>query len=297
MNQNSVGRWIEGAFRDTPWTSGLIAINLTTWMLVFFGLPQVPAALAGELGVSTAWRWLTYPLFSPQPFIWFALELFIFYLFGSSLERRWGSEKFGRVFVVTTLLTACAFWCGYAVLQETMNPTAAVAGLRLPELTLFVIWAALNDDAPVLAYFVIPIKARYMAFGILIIEFFNNGPVMGIAAIAVPIASWFWARRPGSGSMPAPSKPRKSLSQRFEERKRAKRKARFKVVEGNSNPLPEARVPDLKALNEEMKGSVKSADQAELDRILDKIRFEGISALTPEEKETLDSQSRKLNEQ
>lgn len=297
MNDNNIGRWIKGAFRETPWTAWLIAINLTTWMLVFFGLPEVPGALAGELGVSTAWRWLTYPLFSPIPFIWFALELFIFYLFGSSLERQWGSEKFGRVFVVVTLLTACAYWCGFAAAQETMDPTAVVAGLHLPELTLFVIWAALNDEAPVLAYFVIPIRARYMAIGILLIEFFNNGPIMGVAAIAVPIAAWFWARQDGSGGRPAMKKPRKSLSQRFEERKRAKRKARFKVVDGNSNPLPEAKVPDLKALNQELAERRKSVDEAELDRILDKIRFEGMASLTPEEKETLDSQSRKLNDQ
>lgn len=297
MNENSVGRWIKRAFRETPWTSWLITINLTTWMMLFFGLPEVPSALAGELGVSTAWRWLTYPLFSPLPFIWFALELVIFYLFGGSLERRWGSEKFSRVFVVVTLLTACAYWAGFAIAQQSMNPTAVVGGLRLPELTLFVIWAALNDDAPVLAYFVIPIKARYMALGILVIEFFSHGPIMGLAAVTVPVASWFWARKPGAGTF-RPSKPKKSISQRFEERKRAKRKARFKVVEGNANTtLPETRVPDLRALDREMKERQKTVDERELDRILDKIRFEGIAALTPEEKETLDSQSRKLKDQ
>ena len=91
-------------------------------------------------------------------------------------------------------------------------------------------------------------------------------------------------------------KPGKSISQRFEERKRAKRKARFKLVEGTSNPLPDAKVPDLKALTREAESRQKSVDQAELDRILDKIRFEGMAALTPEKKETLDSQSRKLND-
>jgi membrane associated rhomboid family serine protease len=297
MNENSVGRWLKRAFRETPWSAGIIAANLVTWLLMFFGQGQVGTALAGELGVSTAWRWLTYPLFSPQPFLWFAIGLVIFYLFGGSLERRWGSEKFGRVFVVVTLLTACAYWCGYAVMQETLNPTATVAGLRLPDLTLFVIWAALNDEAPVLAYFVIPIRARYMAIGVLVLSFFDNGPILGLAAISVPIASWFWARRPESGRSGSVKKPGKSISQRFEERKRAKRKARFKLVEGNSNPLPETKVPDLKTLNRDVPEPKKSVNEAELDRILDKIRFEGMASLTPEEKDTLDSQSRKLNEQ
>ena len=298
MNENSAVRWIRRAFRETPWTAWVAAINLVTWLLMFFGQGQIGSALAGELSVSTAWRWLTYPLFSPEPFLFFALGLLMFYLFGSSLERQWGSEKFGRVFVVITLLTACAYWCGYAVLQQTWSPTATIAGIGLPEITLFVIWAALNDEAPVLAYFVIPIRARYLAIGIVVIQFFSLGPILGTAAVAVPIASWFWARRPqaAAGSR-AVKKPRKSISDRLEERKRAKRKSRFKLVEGNANPLPETKVPDLRALNQEKKLREKSVDETELDRILDKIRFEGMASLTSEEKDMLDSQSRKLNEQ
>jgi len=296
MNENSAGRWIQGAFREIPWTAGLITINIVTWLLNFFGMPEVPTALAGELGVNTAWRWLTYPLFSPGQVLFFLIGLFVFYLFGGQLERRWGSEKFGRVFVVITLLTACAYWVGFAAIQQTLNPQAQVAGLWLPDISLFMIWAALNDEATVLAFFVIPIRARYMAIGIMVLTFFGHGPIFGLAAVAVPIASWFWARRPGSGSYSAPKKPRKTISERFEERKRAKRKARFKLVEGKSNPLPETKVPDLKSLNREAEIKQKSIDEAELDRILDKIRFEGMAALTPDEKETLDSQSRKLND-
>lgn len=247
MNENSAGRWIQRLFREIPWTAGLITVNIVTWLLAFFGLPEVPMALAGELGVSTAWRWLTYPLFTPTPILYLLIGLYVFHLFGSSLERQWGSEKFGRVFVVITLLTACAHWVGYAVLQESLNPQAQVAGLWLPDISLFMIWAALHDETTILAFFVLPIRARYMAIGGMIVTFFSNGPIFGLAAIAVPTAAWFWARRPGSGSYAAPKKPGKSISQRFEERKRAKRKARFKLVEGTSNPFrtPKSRTSKL----------------------------------------------------
>jgi uncharacterized protein DUF6576 len=301
MNENGVSRWIKRAFRETPWTAGIIAINLTTWLLIFFRV-DFPRVLTGSLGVSTAWVWLSYPLVTLMPALWFAVSLYVFHWIASSLERRWGSEKFGRVFVVITLLSAVALWVGSAVDQQTFNPSVNMMfGFALPEITLFCIWGALNTEATVLFMFVVPVKAKYLAWGITILSYFSFGQFLGpvVPAFLLPLAAagWFWARRPEAGRMGSVKKPRKSIGERFEERKRAKRKSRFKLVEGNSNPLPETKVPDLKSLNRDSKEREKSVDETELDRILDKIRFEGMAALTPEEKETLDSQSRKLNEQ
>lgn len=301
MEGQSVGRWIKSWFRETPWTAWLIAINITTFLLFFFRFTAVPQALTGVFSVQKAWIWLSYPLFTWMPVLYFILFMYVFHWVGSSLERQWGSEKFGRVFVVLTLLSAVAIWLGFAVEQRTWNPEASpMFGLVLPELTLFCIWGALNPEAQVLFFFVIPVKAKYLAWGQTVLTYFalgqGLGPVVPLFLMPLAAAGWFWARRPGSGSYSAPKKPRKTISERFEERKRAKRKARFKLVEGKSNPLPETKVPDLKSLTRETELKQKSVDEAELDRILDKIRFEGMAALTAEEKETLDSQSRKLND-
>ena len=104
MNENTVGTWINRTFRETPWTAWLVTINVVTWLLLFFQLTGIPTALMGPLGVDTAWVWLTYPLVTPMEIHWFLLSMYVFYWVCSSLERQWGSQKFGRVFVVVTLL-------------------------------------------------------------------------------------------------------------------------------------------------------------------------------------------------
>lgn len=258
---------------------------------MFFQVTALPSALMGPLGVDTAWVWLTYPLVTQMAIHWFLLFMYVFYWVCSSLERQWGSQKFGRVFVVVTLLTACAYWAGHAALQQTPNPSVSIGGLVLPELTMFVIWGALNAEASVLLFFVLPIKAKYMAWASVALSYFQIGPILGLFVISVPLASWFWAKGTGAG---LPSAPGKSIGQRLQERKREQRKSRFKMLEGQGRSEQSKDVPDLRKFQKEAEAKQKSAEGAELDRILDKIRFEGMSALSPEEKETLDKQSRKL---
>ena len=205
MEGQSVGRWISGWFRETPWTAWLISINVVTFLLFFFRFPMVPEALTGELGVQQAWVWLTYPLFTWMGAPWFLLFMYVFHWVGSSLERQWGSEKFGRVFVVLTLLSAVAIWLGFAVEQRSWNPTASpMFGLVLPEITLFCIWGALNPEATVMFFFVIPVKAKYLAWGQTILSYFGLGQILGpvVPLFILPLAAagWHWARRPSSAA-------------------------------------------------------------------------------------------------
>ncbi len=266
---------------------------MALWLLNFFQVPQPANLVVGEVGVATAWRWLTYPLYTPTSILGIVFLGYIFFWIGGSLERRWGSEKFAQVFVVVTLAAAGAQWLGSAYAVRSLNPDFALAGLYIPEATLFVIWAALNPEATILLFFVLPIKAKYLGLGSIVVTYFSSGgPVQGLFAIAVPVLGWFWAKRPASGR---PSRPKPSISERFEKRRREKKKSRFKLVEGQGQKAgPKTVMPDLKALNKEAEEKQKTANEAELDRILDKIRFEGMASLTDEEKETLDRQSRKL---
>lgn len=300
MDGNSVGQWFRRYFRETPWTAWLVSLNLLTWLLAFFRFPELATTLTGELGIQTAWVWLTYPLYTPHAVHWLLLLLYVFHWISSSLERTWGSEKFARVFVVVTLLSALGLWLGRAIEFQSLSPRVDMTpmGIGLPLITIFMLWGALNSGATVLAFFVIPVRAKYLAWAATAISYFSLAGYYGLIGpgfvVAVAGLGWSWARR---GTIRPAKSVRKTISERFEERKRARRKSRFKVVEGSSNPLPEARVPDLKALKTEPVAPQKTVDEAELDRILDKIRFEGMAALTAEEKETLDSQSKKLNEQ
>jgi membrane associated rhomboid family serine protease len=301
VNANSIGFWIKRQFREIPLTSWLVAINLVVWLLDFFQISQPANLLAGEVGVSTAWRWLTYPLHSPLSFLWLLLSLYIFTWIGGSLERTWGTERFLRVFVVVTLLSACTAWLGAAYLVQSAQPKFFLAGLYIPEATLFVIWAALFPEMEVLMFFVLPLKAKYLALASIVMTYFGTGPVIGLFAISLPIAGWFWAKRWGDSSGPRRSSS-KSISQRIQEKKREHKKSRFTLLEGKSlkesqPTTPPTQIPDLRELNRDMAAKEKSANEAELDRILDKIRFEGMASLSEAEKQTLDKQSKRLKEE
>ena len=118
-----------------------------------------------------------------------------------------------------------------------------------------------------------------------------GSPQMGLAAIIVPIAGWFWAKKPSSA---APGISGKKFSERVADHKKARKKASFKVLQGKGLDAPESKAPDLRAVEREKRKKEESANAEELDRILDKIRFEGMEALSAEEKATLDRQSRRL---
>jgi len=188
-----------------------------------------------------------------------------------------------------------------AYLSQSLQPNLMLAGLFIPEATLFVIWAALNPEMEVLMFFVLPIKAKFLALASVVITYFSTGPVIGLFAILLPIAAWFWAKRFGFSF--GRSRPSPSIGQRLEKRKREQKKSRFKLLKGKgqkqepSSTTSKAQVPDLRALNRAEADREKTANQLELDRILDKIRFEGIAALSEEERATLDRQSQKLKDE
>lgn len=275
---------------------GIITANVVTWLLSFFHISEPAQILAGQLEVASAWRWITYPLVGSGDVFFFALFMFVFWWIGSSLERSWGSLKFGRVFWVVTLGFAFSTWLGTAILTQNLQPLVTLAGLHGPELTLFVMWAAMNPMASVLLFFVIPVQARWLALAMVLFSFVAAGPKFGLFAILVPVLGWFWVRR-SSGAAPGPSS-RRSLSQWWRDRKRAKQKTKFKPIEGGRGLGVSALEPGTRPkLRSTVVGQIEeSSSEVELNRILDKINAEGMDSLTDEERETLDSRSRRLRD-
>jgi MFS family permease len=288
---------IKGAFRETPWTMTLIAGNLVVWLLDFFGVSAPMALLGGELDVPHAWRWITYPFASPALALWLFLGLFCFFLFASSLERRWGSLRFGRIFLVLTILCSLALWVATALTGRTAQPTVQAWGIAIPSTALFMIWASLHREMTILFMFVIPVMAKYLALATVVLAFLSPmGPLYGLPFALLFAGCWKWAGSYGSGSgraqAPSPRR-RRSLSQWWSERKRAKRKGRFQILEGGSPLASQPRSANLHSLSK-MPPKPEEPSEKELDRILDKIRFEGMNSLTDAERATLDGQSRRL---
>ncbi len=284
---------VKNAFRETPWTAWLIAANLAVWLASFLGAPQPMMMLGGELDLANAWRWLTYPLASQAVAFWLLLGLFCFYLFASSLERAWGSLRFGRVFTVVVLLVAVSQWLGAAIVAKVSQPVVVMSGITLPALVMFVIWTSRNRESEILLFFVIPVKAKYVGIGTIVLTLLDGrGPLFSLPLVGLLAGCWFWAGRDAGrvshGTAGA------GIRQWWQARGRSQRKSRLQVLQGGaSTPTPRAgglHVVDRPPANPKLSESAEK----ELDRILDKIRHEGMESLTAEEKSHLDRQSQQL---
>ncbi|TWT43250.1 hypothetical protein [Botrimarina hoheduenensis] len=113
-------------------------------------LQLVPArVLEGEV-----WRLLAFPVVPPllSP-LFFAIYLLAFYYFGSTVESLWGAFRYNVYLALGFLLTAAA---GF------IEPEWPASGAYV-QTSVFLAFAALLPDAVIRIYFILPVKARYLA--------------------------------------------------------------------------------------------------------------------------------------
>lgn len=133
--------------------------TVSLYQLLYFDRDKI---LHGEV-----WRVISF-IFMPPSTIFIILTpiiLYFYWFMGSSLESQWGAFKL-NVFYFTGIIgcIAAGFIIGFAT-NEYLN------------LSLFLAFAILFPNAQLLAFYVIPIKAKWLALidGIIIIYDFING--------------------------------------------------------------------------------------------------------------------------
>lgn len=131
-------------------------VNL--YELIYFDRDKI---LHGEV-----WRVISFVFMPPSTlFILIPIILYFYWFMGSSLEYKWGSFKF-NVFYFTGIIgcIAAGFIFGYATNYYL-------------DLSLFLAFAILFPNEQLLAFFVIPIKAKWLALidGILLLYDFIKG--------------------------------------------------------------------------------------------------------------------------
>lgn len=99
------------------------------------------------------WRIFSF-IFIPEStsLIWVIFSVMLYYFVGSAMERAWGSFKFNAYYftgVIGTLIVAIIF--GIPATATYIN------------LSLFLGFATLYPDLQFMIYFIIPVKAKYMA--------------------------------------------------------------------------------------------------------------------------------------
>ena len=123
-------------------------------------LAFIPAGiLRGQL-----WRLVTF-IFVPASgynLIFFALFLYMYYFIGNMLEREWGSVKF-TVYYGIGVLANIVVGLVLSVLYGA-NYAWSVVSVDYLNMSLFFAFAALYPDLQFLLFFIIPVKAKWLAW-------------------------------------------------------------------------------------------------------------------------------------
>ena len=111
------------------------------------------AILHGEV-----WRLVTW-LFIPEydKIIWMVVGMFFYYFIGTAMESYWGTAKFTLFYLTGAVLTVA-----FAFLSRLWTPLTLVSNVYLNNI-LFLAFATLYPDALIRFYFVIPVKAKWLA--------------------------------------------------------------------------------------------------------------------------------------
>ena len=149
--------------------------------------------LAGEV-----WRLFTFVIFpSTTRLLWFFLEMFILYSLGSTLERLWGRFYYNLYIFLGLFFMIIAALAVYLISGQVMFLTPSNLYL-----TLLLAFAMTLPDMQFLLYFIIPVKAKYLAIfyvGLMVYEFIRGdwtGRVAILASFANAIIFFLMIRNP-----------------------------------------------------------------------------------------------------
>ncbi|NLP13478.1 MAG: rhomboid family intramembrane serine protease [Clostridium sp.] len=98
------------------------------------------------------WRLITFIFVPPFESIWVVFALYIFYVFGSSLEKFWGSFRFNLYYLIGVLSAILAAFLGGKVTSEFLN------------MSIFLAFAYLYPNFKLLLFFILPVKVKYLAW-------------------------------------------------------------------------------------------------------------------------------------
>lgn len=155
----------------------LVAINFFPGLydqLVFY--PTL--ILKGEV-----WRLLSFLLLPPASSLLFAaIALYFYYMIGEALERTWGAFRFNVYYLIgVVLLIAAGFATGSPVTPVLLN------------LSLFLAFAKEYPNEEFLLFFIIPVKAKYLAYvdWFFIAFMFLSGGIPGKTMALAAVANYF----------------------------------------------------------------------------------------------------------
>lgn len=163
----------------SPVTTLLISSNIAVLMLCFLSqafssfilndIAYVPSQI-----IQRPWTAITYPLAYPDASANGLMNLlfggYIFYMFGGSLERGWGTRLYATFLAIVTLITSLAVLCGTLIFRVELP----LYSIFIPGACACVAFCGLQPNQP-MSFWFIPLQAKYFALIIAVITWLNYG--------------------------------------------------------------------------------------------------------------------------
>ena len=179
------------------------AIGWTTYFTFYQYLALYPELVfQGQI-----WRLVTFIFIPIQTnLFWFVFEVLFLYFVGTSLEEFWGAARFTVFFFLGAILNAVLTFAVYGLLPVLGNSMTAFSFYFTPSMTyiklsMFFAFATIYPDAYIRTYFIIMVKAKWLALlsaaveALMVIRCLMEGDWFGILLIVVSLFNYllfFW---------------------------------------------------------------------------------------------------------
>ncbi len=129
----------------------------------------------GQILHGQIWRLVTFILYpglstssgfiNPMDILFFAIEMYLYYMIGNSLENAWGAFRFNLYYLSGLLLNIVASIIIYVAVGSSFP-----IGLSAINQAMFLAFAVLYPNVQLLLFFVIPIKVKWLGilYGVII---------------------------------------------------------------------------------------------------------------------------------
>lgn len=265
-----------GGFMLTPVVKRLLFANVAAFLVAWI-LPgrfvEEWLAFRPDHLLTRPWGMFTY-MFVHQGVMHLLLNMLVLFFFGPPLESRWGGRQFLQYYLI------CGF--GGVLLSLLLAPTAIV-GASAAAYGLMLAFAMSWPDAPIYVWGIFHVQAKWLVaflFAMSVMNaFFGGGDgVAHVAHLGGLVTGFIYLK--------ADWRPRGKLAALKRHSERAARRLAIVPREEEAQTVASLRTGSWRTVNE---GELLDA----VDRVLDKISAQGMSALTPDERKLLDEVSRR----
>ena len=234
------------------------------------------------------WQLITYQ-FMHGGFMHILFNMFALWMFGIEIENMWGSKKFLIFYLMCGVAAGITQLIFPPLFNEPLAPTIGASGAIFGVLIAF---AMVFPNRYIFLYFFIPIKAKYLIIGYILLELYavpQGGSIAHLAHLGGALAGFIYIMvdkkttfslgnifRSSSNKPKKPYNPFGGISDAFKKKE---------------DDVQEAKFYEIK---EDDKSGKAEISQEEIDRILDKISQSGYQNLSEKEKKILFEASKKM---